>query len=350
MIPYSATIATTAQPDELQQLSWQQQLSSAPLSAESLLAQLNMPAHLLPHAHAGAQQFPIRAPFAYLQKIEKGNPDDPLFKQIWPFSSEGESSPDGYSLDPLGEAEANAVPGIVHKYHGRVLLIVNGSCAIHCRYCFRRHFPYSDNTLSTAQWKQALTYIEQDTSINEVILSGGDPLSSNDKRLFLLMEQIEKIEHVTRLRIHSRLPVVLPDRITPALCERLKQSRLNVVMVIHSNHVQELGPDVAQAMTRLRHAGIHLLNQTVLLRGINDHSHKLAELSEGLFDMGVLPYYLHLLDEVVGAHHYQVSLSEGQAIMAELQARLPGFLVPKLVKEVAGEPHKILIDAQKTPF
>lgn len=334
---------------ESDDISWQKQLSQAQISARDLLEQLDMPLELLEGAEHGAAQFPIRVPQSFINRIESGNPQDPLFLQIWPFAAEGETPPEGFVTDPLEEAASNPVPGIVHKYHGRVLLIVNGSCAIHCRYCFRRHFPYEDNNLSLSQWKQALTYIENDSTINEVIMSGGDPLSSNDKRLFKLIEAIEAIPHVTRLRIHSRLPITLPDRITPDLCQRLGTSRLNVVMVVHANHANEISHDVCAAMTRLRAENIHLLNQTVLLKGVNDRAEALISLSEALFETGVLPYYLHLLDSVAGAHHYHTGIDQALEIMQQLQSQLPGFLVPKLVKEEPGQASKTLIYTQKSP-
>ncbi|EAT12344.1 EF-P beta-lysylation protein EpmB [Bermanella marisrubri] len=329
--------------------SWQKQLSQAQISAQDLLEQLSMPLELLEGAELGAAQFPIRVPQSFIDRIEPGNPQDPLFLQIWPFSAEGETPPLGFVTDPLEENAANPVPGIVHKYQGRVLLIVNGSCAIHCRYCFRRHFPYEDNNLSLSEWEQALTYIENNPSINEVIMSGGDPLSSNDKRLFKLIDAIEAIPHVTRLRIHSRLPITLPNRITPDLCQRLGSSRLNIVMVVHANHGNEISQDVHSAMTRLRSENIHLLNQTVLLKGINDTTQALIDLSEQLFAAGVMPYYLHLLDPVIGAHHYHVATDVALSLMDQLQAQLPGFLVPKLVREVPGEASKTLIYTQKPP-
>lgn len=323
--------------------SWQQQLANSPFSAQALLNWLQLPSDLLTAGIQGAEDFPIRAPMAFLQRIEKGNLDDPLLRQVWPLLEESQTPPQGFVLDPLGEANSNPAPGVVHKYTHRVLLVLNGSCAIHCRYCFRRHFPYDDNRLSRQQWLETLDYIAQRPEINEVILSGGDPLTSTDKRLFDLLDAIETIPHVKRLRIHSRLPVVIPDRVTDALVTRLANTPLKVVMVIHANHANEIDEQVGRALLQLKQNGIQVLNQSVLLKGVNDHAQSLIDLSERLFEWDVLPYYLHLLDPVVGAHHFDVSEKKATQLMNDIQAVLPGFLVPKLVREVDGRASKTSI-------
>ncbi|MGK0443396.1 MAG: EF-P beta-lysylation protein EpmB [Bermanella sp.] len=323
--------------------SWQQQLANSPFSAQALLTWLELPVALLPAGEQGAEDFPIRAPMAFLQRIEKGNIHDPLLRQVWPLIEESQTPPSGFVLDPLGESSSNPTPGVVHKYHNRVLLVVNGSCAIHCRYCFRRHFPYDDNRLSRQQWLDTLDYIQKRPEINEVILSGGDPLSSSDKRLFDLIDAIEAIPHVKRLRIHSRLPIVIPARITHALLQRLSNSHLKIIMVVHANHANEIDQEVAIALQTIKQAGIHLLNQSVLLKGVNDDAQSLIHLSERLFECDVLPYYLHLLDPVIGAHHFDVSESSAITIMTEMQKTLPGFLMPKLVREVDGRLSKTSI-------
>ncbi|MGR6875092.1 EF-P beta-lysylation protein EpmB [Pseudomonas sp. HK3] len=323
--------------------SWQQQLANISYSAHELLTYLELPKSLLPAGIEGANDFPIRAPMAYINRIEKGNVHDPLLRQIWPLLEETQTPPTGFVLDPLGEASSNTTPGIVHKYKNRVLLIVNGSCAIHCRYCFRRHFPYDDNRLSRQQWLDTLEYIKQRPEINEVILSGGDPLSSSDKRLFDLIDAIEAIPHVIRLRIHSRLPIVIPDRINDDVVKRLQQSRLKSIMVVHANHANEIDEHVGHALQTLKHAGIHVLNQSVLLKGVNDNAQSLIDLSERLFEFDALPYYLHLLDPVVGAHHFDVSEPIATQLILQIQKTLPGFLVPKLVREVDGRASKTLI-------
>lgn len=323
--------------------SWQQQLADISHSAKALLQRLDLPEHLLLAGEKGAQDFPIRVPLAYLNRIKKGDIHDPLLRQVWPLAEETQTPPTGFVLDPLGEVSSNTAAGIVHKYKNRVLLIVNGSCAVHCRYCFRRHFPYDDNRLSRQQWMDTLDYIQQRPEINEVIFSGGDPLSSSDKRLFDLIAAIEAIPHVNRLRIHTRLPIVIPDRMTQQLIQRLTSSRLKIIMVVHANHANEIDEDVGHALQTMKRAGIHVLNQSVLLKGVNDSAQSLIALSERLFEFDAMPYYLHLLDPVVGAHHFDVSESVATQLMLEIQKTLPGFLVPKLVREIDGRPSKTLI-------
>jgi len=346
MIPQNDIIMHSSK----QTSTWQQQLADVVSSAEQLAQELELPASYLQAAQQASQDFAIRVPRAFLTRIKKGDVNDPLFRQIWPLSQENAQPPAGFVLDPLGEASSNKTPGIIHKYHGRVLLITNGSCAVHCRYCFRRHFPYGDNALSSQQWLEALDYVKQRPEINEVILSGGDPLTNNDKRLFGLIKAIDEIPHVTRLRIHTRLPIVIPARITDELVNNLTQSRLKIVVVVHSNHANEIDNEVAACLKKLFQAGIHVLNQAVLLKDINDDLTSQVTLSEALFDCHVLPYYLHLLDPVVGAHHFEVKLADAQNLMLALQGHLPGFLVPKLVREVDGRPSKTTIDTPITPI
>ena len=305
------------------QTSWQQDLANTINQAHELLELLNLPTTLLDAANAGAKDFPIRIPRAFVDRMEKGNVHDPLLMQVLPLTDEQAPPPAGFVLDPLGEAKTNAKPGIVHKYKNRVLLIVNGSCAVHCRYCFRRHFPYTENQQSRQQWLETLEYVEQRPEINEVILSGGDPLSSSDARLFDLISAIEKIPHVKRLRIHSRLPVVIPSRVTSELTERLAQSRLQTVVVIHANHANEIDLHVGNALNRLRLSGIQVLNQSVLLKGVNDTEQSLIDLSERLFEFQVIPYYLHLLDPVIGAHHFDVSEELAKKLILNIQKTLP---------------------------
>lgn len=322
---------------------WQQQLANTLNSAQELLDALAIPQDSLPFSQQALADFPMRVPVSFVNRMEKGNIHDPLLRQVWPDIQEASPPPQGFVLDPLGEANSNPAPGIVHKYQGRVLLIVNGSCAVHCRYCFRRHFPYDDNRLSRQQWQEALDYVRSREEINEVILSGGDPLSSSDARLFELIAAIEAIPHVTRLRIHSRLPIVIPARMTSVLIERLAQSRLNIIMVVHANHTNEIDDEVGDTFVRMRAADIHVLNQSVLLKDINDNPQSLIDLSERLFAYGAMPYYLHLLDPVIGAHHFDISEARATALMGQIQSQLPGFLVPKLVREVDGRPSKTLI-------
>lgn len=329
--------------------SWQNQLSQAITKPEDLLRILELPEAYLEGAKSGAHSFPIRVPKAFIGRMEKGNIHDPLLRQVLPLADEASAPPAGFVLDPLEESTTNTESGIIHKYNGRVLLITNGTCAVNCRYCFRRHFPYEDNRLNTEQWDTALDYIRNRPDINEVILSGGDPLSNNDQRLFSLISAIEDIPHITRLRIHTRLPIVIPDRITEALINRLKSSSLAIVFVIHANHANEIDQPVARALQRLFNGGIHVLNQSVLLKGVNDTPGSLIALSERLFTCNVLPYYLHLLDPVIGAHHFDVNEKTAQSLMSEILKHLPGFLVPKLVREVAGEGSKTPVSHPITP-
>jgi len=322
-------------------MSWQQQLSQVITQPDQLLALLQLPpADFAEHAAANAQ-FGIKVPHAYLDKMQIGNPRDPLLLQVMAQAQEMQAVA-GYGCDPVGDLQANKTPGLLHKYTGRVLLITTGACAVHCRYCFRRHFPYSQQQAGREQWLPALDYIQHDTSIKEVILSGGDPLVLSDERLDDLISRLEGISHLTRLRIHSRLPVVLPNRITDKLVQRLAQSRFNVCLVIHANHANEIGAQEISALAKLKCAGIHLLNQAVLLKGINNNIEDQINLSEALYSAGVLPYYLHLLDAVQGAAHFEVNLTAALSLISQMQVRLAGFLVPKLVREIAGE-------ASKTP-
>ncbi len=321
--------------------SWQQQLSQAITEPKQLLHTLNLTLDDFPEHHAATQLFSLKTPLSYLNKIQKGNPKDPLLLQIMAQSQELQT-PDGFTNDPVGDLNANKTPGLLHKYHGRVLLITTGACAIHCRYCFRRHFPYQQQQAGRDQWSQAINYIQHDTSIKEVILSGGDPLVLSDNKLDNLITRLESIPHLTRLRIHSRLPVVLADRITDSLIQRLKISRFNVCLVIHANHANEITDTEKNMFSRLKQAGITLLNQAVLLKDVNHQLVDQIDLSEALYNVGVLPYYLHLLDPVQGAAHFDVSLSHAQSLIQQMQNQLPGFLVPKLVREISGE-------ASKTP-
>lgn len=321
--------------------SWQEELAGAAISLAELLERLALPAELVTAATGAARDFPLRVPEPYLRRIRPGDIDDPLLRQILPRAEELQHYP-GFTQDPLGEREQNPVPGLIHKYQGRVLLVTTGACAIHCRYCFRRHFPYASNRPGKGtveqggKWQAALDYIRKDSSISEVILSGGDPLVASDSDLQSLCGQLETIPHLRRLRVHSRLPVVIPQRITGQCLDWLSRGRLKTSLVIHCNHPAEIDTGLGLALSRLREASVPVLNQAVLLKDVNDHSEVLCELSEKLFDHQVLPYYLHLLDPVSGAGHFWVGPDRARALMRSLSARLPGYLVPKLVKEDTG--------------
>lgn len=289
---------------------------------------------------AAAGDFPFRVTRSYARRMSKGDARDPLLLQVLPAAAELVAVP-GFVRDPVGDLDAAAVPGVLHKYRGRALLLSTAGCAIHCRYCFRRGFPYRDLQLTRTAEGKALEYIAVDPSIREVILSGGDPLLLSDGRIAGLMESLAAIPHVLRVRIHSRIPVVLPSRLSADLAAGLVATRLQTVVVIHANHPNEWDAEVASALERLRAAGVALLNQSVLLRGINDDAATLAELGERFFRSGVLPYYLHLLDRALGTAHFEVSEQRARALHRELRRRLPGYLVPRLVREQAGWPYKV---------
>jgi EF-P beta-lysylation protein EpmB len=319
---------------------WQQHLADAIREPAELLAALDLPSHLLPQPEGATLSFPLRVPRGYVALMERGNPNDPLLRQVLPLDAENAAA-SGFVTDPVGDLAARALPGVLHKYHGRALLIVTGACGVHCRYCFRRHYPYVDSGLTREREHAALAYLREDTSITEVILSGGDPLTLTDTRLAKFVAQLADIPRLQRLRIHTRLPVVLPERITAEFVDWLSGSRLKPVMVIHANHPRELDSNLAEGLARLAHAGVTLLNQSVLLRGVNDDPTTLAALSTRLFDVGVLPYYLHQLDRVHGAAHFEVTDTTARAVHRALMNQLPGYLVPRLVREQASARSKL---------
>jgi len=279
--------------------------------------------------------FPLRVPRGFIARMRRGDPHDPLLLQVLPQARELVEAP-GFTRDAVGDLAALTASGVLHKYEGRALLVATGSCAVHCRYCFRRHFPYATQTAAAAGWNEALAQVQADESIAEVILSGGDPLSLATAKLAELTRALASVRHVRRLRIHTRLPVVLPERIDDEFCRWLGALPWPTTIVLHANHPREFDASVAAACARLRDSGAVLLNQAVLLRGVNDDVSVLADLSEHLFDCGVLPYYLHQLDRVAGAAHFEVDDTRARELLDELQVRLPGYLVPRLVREVAG--------------
>jgi len=320
-------------------------LKQSQLTPLQLLQNLNLPLTLLDELKIANRLFPLRITPGFLSRIEKGNPKDPLLLQVLPLGAE-KFNPPGFVEDPLDEQSQNPLPGLLHKYHGRVLLITSGACAINCRYCFRRSFAYAENNPGQQGWDLVLAYIENDPSICEVILSGGDPLTLTDSSLKKLLTGLEKITHVQTLRIHSRIPVVLPERIDGHFGQVFQNTRLSKVMVIHTNHANELDETVFSALDALKNLGFQLLNQSVLLKGINDSTETQVALQRKLFAFGVLPYYLHLLDPVKGAAHFEVSKAEAQTIMSEIVKILPGYLVPKLAREIPGESSKRIIPLQ----
>jgi EF-P beta-lysylation protein EpmB len=286
--------------------------------------------------------FPLRVPRGFAARMVPGDPGDPLLRQVLPIDDEDRVVP-GFGLDAVGDLAASGGAGIIHKYEGRALLVATGSCAIHCRYCFRRHFPYGEQTAAAGHWRQALDYLAKDTSVHEVLLSGGDPLSLATAKLDELTQGLAALPHVTRLRLHTRLPVVLPERVDAELLAWLAGLPQQVVVVVHANHGNEIDASVASALRALRQTGATVLNQSVLLRGVNDDVASLATLSERLFAAGTLPYYLHQLDRVAGSAHFEVDDARALALHAGLAAQLPGYLVPRLVREVAGAPAKLAL-------
>ncbi|MDO9424062.1 MAG: EF-P beta-lysylation protein EpmB [Methylobacter sp.] len=329
---------------EIQHLTknWQQQLADAFNNIEDLCRYLHLSPDDLPVSVAATENFPLRVPLSFAACMEKGNPHDPLLRQVLPINEELFAYP-GFNHDPVGDLASAAQSGVLHKYHGRVLLINTGSCAINCRYCFRRNFPYADLQLSKQKEEAAIRYIQADASISEVILSGGDPLLLSDARLSRLIQQLNGITHLKRIRIHSRLPIVLPARITGEFINTLTESPKQIVIVVHCNHANEISDCVIAACNLLKTGGITVFNQSVLLKGINDNAEVLCELSEQLFSRGIIPYYLHLLDKATGTGHFEVSEQQALILIRQVQAALPGYLVPKLVKEQAGAASKLSI-------
>lgn len=320
---------------------WQKALASAIREPAELLTYLNLPETLLNGSIAASKSFSLRVPLGYCKRIEKGNPQDPLLRQVLPLQDELLEDQQ-YSLDPVADLTAMQVPGLLHKYHGRVLIITTPVCAVHCRYCFRRHFPYQENR-AEQNWQDTVNYIQAHSDIHEVILSGGDPLSLTESKLKNLTDKLLNIPHIKTLRIHSRQPIVLPERVNDELLAWLDSLPWKIVMVLHCNHANEIDPSVAAALTKLQQHQIILLNQSVLLAGVNDDSDVLLKLSQKLFAHHVLPYYLHLLDKVQGATHFYVNREKACHLISNLRQRLPGYLVPKLVEEKAGEKSKSTI-------
>lgn len=337
-----AASSTTGQLKQaVPQVRWQQALAAAVTDPVELCELLGLDPALVPAALQAGNGFPLKVPRGFVDRMKRGDPHDPLLLQVLPLGAEL-ATVAGFTLDPVGDMASRAGTGLLHKYEGRALLVATGACAVHCRYCFRRHFPYSEESALSDGWREAVEALRADTSISEVILSGGDPLSLSDRRLTQLTDALKSAPHVRRLRIHTRYPVVLPERVDDGLLKWLSDLPLRKVVVIHANHANELNEPVAQACRNLASAGATLLNQSVLLAGINDSVEALAELSEALFAFEVLPYYLHVLDRVQGAAHFEVDQATALRLHEALMHRLPGYLVPRLVREVPGA-------ASKTP-
>jgi EF-P beta-lysylation protein EpmB len=320
---------------------WQRELSRAITQPDALISALQLDPALLAGARAGGAAFRLRVTPSYLARMRRGDAHDPLLRQVLPLAEELEEHP-GYESDPLHERAAVRAPNLLQKYSGRALLVTTAACAIHCRYCFRREFPYAEQQeeQGTGRWSAALAAIAGDPTIEEVILSGGDPLSLSDARLASLTDALQAIPHVRRLRVHTRQPIVLPSRVDQGLLQWLRGIRRPTVFVLHTNHANEIDDAVREACARLRGAGVTLLNQSVLLKGVNDDVDSLADLSRALFDAGITPYYLHLPDRVRGTAHFEVPEDEARRLVAGLTARLSGYLVPRLVREIPGAASK----------
>jgi len=320
--------------------SWQDALKDAVRDAQELCRILDLPADVAGEAYAAGPEFPLLVPRGFVARMRPGDPADPLLRQVLPVSEETAPMP-AFVADPVHDAAATRKPGLLQKYHGRALLITTGACAVNCRYCFRRHFPYADAPRSISNWQPAIDEIAGDPSLREVILSGGDPLTLVDGTLADLTSRLAVIRHLRRLRIHTRLPIVIPERVTDAFVDLLRTSRFTPIVVVHANHANELAANVAAALAKLTDAGIVLLNQAVLLAGVNDSVAAQYELCERLVELRVLPYYLHQLDRVAGAAHFEVPIAVGRRIMEELRSLLPGYAVPRYVREVPGAANKI---------
>ncbi|CAL1239951.1 EF-P beta-lysylation protein EpmB [Candidatus Methylocalor cossyra] len=318
---------------------WRAELAEAFTDPAELLGFLGLEAAAFPALREATGRFPFRVTRCYAARMKKGDPADPLLRQVLPLAAELAERP-GFSADPVGDLRAVSLPGMLQKYHGRALLITTGACAIHCRYCFRREFPYGAQHLGQRAEREVLARIAGDRSLREIILSGGDPLVLGDESLGRLIGALAEIPHLQRLRLHTRLPLVLPSRVTAELVRVLTDTRLPTVVVVHANHPAEFDEAVREGLDRLRAAGLVLLNQSVLLRGVNDDPDTLIRLSEVLLAHGVLPYYLHLLDRVRGAGHFEVPEERARELVRVLRERLPGYLVPRLVREEAGRPFK----------
>lgn len=340
----STTKTDSFEPPRASREKWKTELAGAVRNGEELVDLLGLPHLMREDARRASLEFPVVVPRSYLARMEFGNPRDPLLLQVLPTLQETESR-SNFKADAVGDLPSREAPGLLRKYHGRGLLITTGVCAVHCRYCFRRHYPYADEPGSLDQWEPAFEAIRRDLSLHEILLSGGDPLILSDERLSALLSKLEEIPHLRRLRLHSRLPIVLPSRVTPGLIHLLNESRLTVFMVVHANHPHELQGDCADALRSLVKSGITVLNQAVLLRDINDDIETQIALCEGLIDLGVLPYYLHQLDRVTGTAHFEVERERGIAILSEMRKRLPGFAVPRYVEEIAGGESKLPVVA-----
>ncbi len=333
------SVNSGAAPSPAWTISWREAMKSAVRDPAELCRLLELPNTFLDGAVNAARDFPVFAPREFIVRMRVGDPNDPLLRQVLPLREECDATPE-FSTDPVADQQHQIAPGLLQKYRGRALLIATGACAIHCRYCFRRHFPYEEGGSSPKIWDAALERLAADPTIDEIILSGGDPLTLVDSTLEALAHRLAAIPHIRRLRVHTRLPIVIPQRVTRELLQWLCGTRLTPIVVVHANHPAEVDLPTAAALGRLVNAGVPVLNQAVLMRGVNDTADTLAELCRRLVDLRVMPYYLHQLDRVAGAAHFEVPPARGREIIEELQRRLPGYAVPRYVREIPGQPGK----------
>lgn len=341
--PHPQSAAAMPEPPPPLAAPWQREMQAAIRSLEGLLAALGLTPDDVAVSPSAAAQFPVLVTPTMLGRMHPGDPRDPLLLQFLPRHEESLPQPPGFGTDPVAEAGMLRGEGLLQKYAGRLLAVTTGACAVHCRYCFRRHFPYGEQHAGAGQWQELLALLREDASLEELILSGGDPLMLTNRRLAALLKPLAQLNTVRRLRIHTRLPVVLPSRIDRGLLELLGEAAQDVVVVVHVNHARELDTEAEAALARLRARGALLLNQAVLLRGINDTVDAQAELWRRLGEAGVLAYYLHLLDPVSGAAHFEVDETRARALIAALRAQLPGYLVPRLARETPGEASKTVL-------
>jgi EF-P beta-lysylation protein EpmB len=346
MIPVSSStldskrlIATTYEEDN-----WQKEVASSFKTVNSLLSYLNIDPSSLPYEINVDAPFSTRITPFFANLIQSNQPFDPILLQVLPRLEETIIKQD-YSNDPLNEESYSVLPGLIHKYSNRVLLVAHQSCAIHCRYCFRQHFPYSEQRLNKEALDKNIEYIKKDSNITEVILSGGDPLNLSDEKLKLLLSKLDDIPQLTTIRIHTRTPVVSPSRLTSALNSYISTLSKQVVFVFHINHSQEISVEFEEKLQALKMTGSTIFNQSVLLKDINNSADTLITLSEKLFEIGILPYYLHQLDPVNGTHHFKVSDKEAREIWHEMQTKLSGYLLPRLVQEIPNKPSKTWINS-----
>ncbi len=336
------SVLTSPQSSLRTRCDWRAALKSAIRNPAELCRILGLPADLVDAAVRADRDFPLFAPLPYIARMEPGNPRDPLLRQVLPLEDELRDSP-RFIADPVGEAAAKRLPNLLQKYQGRALMITTGACAVHCRYCFRRHYPFDEGANSPLGWESAIREIANDHSIGEVILSGGDPLTRVDAQLADLASALEQIPHLRRLRVHTRMPIMIPQRVTRELIAWLRETRLLTIVVVHANHPNELDGSVQKALAGFVEAGIQLLNQTVLLRGVNDDLQSLVRLSSRLLECRVMPYYLHQLDQVAGAAHFEVPLEKGLRLIDQMRTQLPGYAVPRYVREDPGAASKTVL-------